>query len=808
MKIQEQSNLPLKNLISTQNIDVCDLEKLSNIALSQNLIDAAYAKKVSYYRDQVTYSPKVFIPLTFLCRDVCHYCTFAQTPKKVKSPYLSIEEVISIAKEGEVQGCHEALFTLGDKPELRYKAARDALKLMGYKTTNEYLGACAKAVLDNTSLMPHLNSGCLTKDEITSLKPLSGSMGLMVESLSSKLTEKGQPHHGSPDKDPEFRIKTLIEAGKQKVPFTTGILIGIGETRLERLESLFEIAELHKKYNHIQEVIVQNFKPKSNTLMAHSPEPSFDELLWTIAMARLILPADISLQVPPNLNLKYLDRLFTSGINDLGGISPVTKDYVNPEAPWPEIQNLAKIAFKSNQSLKSRATLYPKYFSALSEFSSREIASKLLDKVDAQFLIRSDNWQSGISTEIPQINFGIFCSDIKQQIQQVEINPSIESIQRLLESSDGDFQYIIDRANEIKVNTHGSDVSFVVNRNINYTNICSFSCNFCAFSKGRGHDDLRGKPYNISHTEIIRRTEEAIQRGATEVCLQGGIHPNYSGQTYIDIVKAIRSSSQTIHIHAFSPLEIDHGRKTLGISTYEFLFELKKAGLNSLPGTAAEILHDDVRAVICPDKLSSNEWLEIIKTAHEVGLPTTSTMMFGHVENMSHVADHLLKLLQLQSETNGITEFVPLPFVAEEAPIYRRGMARPGPTFKETILVHAVSRILFNNSIDNIQGSWVKMGLPGLKFLLSSGINDVGGILMNESITKSAGASFGQELSLKNVLEVTDELELNLVQRNTLYHPINRTHDIKNLIQSQTIPLLPIKNEYHKPIKTLINYEN
>mgnify|MGYP000323949533 FL=1 len=424
------------------------------------------------------------------------------------------------------------------------------------------------------------------------------------------------------------------------------------------------------------------------------------------------------------------------------------------------------------------------------------------------FLIRSDNWQSGISTEIPQINFGIFCSDIKQQIQQVEINPSIESIQRLLESSDGDFQYIIDRANEIKVNTHGSDVSFVVNRNINYTNICSFSCNFCAFSKGRGHDDLRGKPYNISHTEIIRRTEEAIQRGATEVCLQGGIHPNYSGQTYIDIVKAIRSSSQTIHIHAFSPLEIDHGRKTLGISTYEFLFELKKAGLNSLPGTAAEILHDDVRAVICPDKLSSNEWLEIIKTAHEVGLPTTSTMMFGHVENMSHVADHLLKLLQLQSETNGITEFVPLPFVAEEAPIYRRGMARPGPTFKETILVHAVSRILFNNSIDNIQGSWVKMGLPGLKFLLSSGINDVGGILMNESITKSAGASFGQELSLKNVLEVTDELELNLVQRNTLYHPINRTHDIKNLIQSQTIPLLPIKNEYHKPIKTLINYEN
>ena len=802
MNIQEQSNLSLKNLISTQQVDACDLERLSNIALSQNLIDAAFEKKFLHYGNHVTYSPKVFIPLTFLCRDVCHYCTFAQTPKKVKSPYLSIEQVISIAKEGEAHGCHEALFTLGDKPEMRYKAARDSLKLMGFKTTNEYLGACAKAVLENTSLIPHLNPGCLTKDEITSLKSLSGSMGLMVESLSNKLTEKGQPHHGSPDKDPKFRMQTLIEAGKQKVPFTTGILIGIGETRFERLESLFEIAELHKKYDHIQEVIVQNFKAKPNTLMAHSPEPSFDELLWTIAMARLILPADISLQVPPNLNLKYLDRLFVSGINDLGGISPITKDYVNPEAAWPEIQNLAKIALKSNQSLKSRATLYPKYFSALGEFTSKKIASRLLNKVDAQFLIRSDNWQSGISTEIPKINYGISCLSIKQQIQRVETNPSIKSIQTLLESSDGDFRYIIDRANELKINAHGSNVSFVANRNINYTNICSFSCNFCAFSKGRGHDDLRGKPYNISHSEVIRRTEEAIKRGATEVCLQGGIHPSYTGQTYIDIVKAIRSSSPAIHIHAFSPLEIDHGRKTLGISTYDFLIELKKAGLNSLPGTAAEILHDDVRAIICPDKLSSNEWLEIIKTAHEVGLPTTSTMMFGHVENMSHVAEHLLKLLQLQSKTNGITEFVPLPFVAEEAPIYRRGLSRPGPTFKETILVHAVSRILFNNSIDNIQGSWVKMGLPGLKFLLSSGINDVGGILMNESITKSAGASFGQELSLKNVLEITNELELNLVQRNTLYQTINKT-DINNLIQSQSIPLLPINNEYHKPIKNL-----
>ena len=403
--------------------------------------------------------------------------------------------------------------------------------------------------------------------------------------------------------------------------------------------------------------------------------------------------------------------------------------------------------------------------------------------------------------DIPSYTHGIFNSDIRKSISDVETNPSVENIQRLLESSNRDFKYIIDYANDKKSEIYGSDISFVVNRNINYTNICSFKCNFCAFSKGKVHDDLRGKPYNISLEEIVRRTQEAIYRGATEVCLQGGIHPKYSGQTYLDIVKSIRSTSNSVHIHAFSPLEIDHGRKTLNISAKEFLLELKNAGLNSLPGTAAEILHDDIRSIICPDKLTSEQWIEIIKTAHNIGLPTTSTMMFGHVENMFHVAHHLLKLHSLQLDTNGLTEFVPLPFVAEEAPIYRRGMARPGPTFKETILVHSVARILFYGNINNIQGSWVKMGLPGLKFLLTSGINDIGGVLMNESITRSAGALFGQELHLDEVLKITDEIGLNLKQRNTLYQPVQS--NLQDLIKSQLIPLLPISNEYHQPKKIL-----
>ena len=801
MKIQEQSNQHLKQLIATGSINYCDLISLANICLSDALIQSSYEKKQIHFRNLLTYSPKVFIPLTFLCRDVCHYCTFAKTPKKVETPYLSIEQVIAIAKEGEANGCFEALFTLGDKPELRYKAAREWLEANGFKTTNEYLGACAAAVLNETSLIPHLNPGCLTPSEITQLKPLSGSMGLMVESLSTRLTEKGQPHYGSPDKEPLFRMQTLEEAGKQNVPFTTGILIGIGETRLERLESLHKIAELHQKYNHIQEVIVQNFKAKPNTLMTNAAEPSFDDLMWTIAMARLILPGDISLQVPPNLNTEHINQLTLSGINDFGGISPVTKDYVNPEAPWPEIERLNQIVLKTDQILKPRATLYPKYFLDLETFSTDKISSKLLQITDSQSLIRSDNWKSGVSKNIPSYPEAILNSNIRSLIKDVETNPSTKNIQLLLETNENDFKYIVEYANDVKSQIHGSDISFVINRNINYTNICSFKCNFCAFSKGKGHDDLRGKPYNISEDEIMRRTKEAIDRGATEVCLQGGIHPKFSGETYLDIVRTIRSVSNSIHIHAFSPLEIDHGRKTLNISVKDFLIELKKAGLNSLPGTAAEILHDDIRSIICPDKLNSDEWVEIIKSAHSVGLPTTSTMMFGHVENMFHVAHHLMRLLDIQNSTNGLTEFVPLPFVADEAPIYRRGKSRPGPTFKETILVHSVARILFNGSINNIQGSWVKMGLPGLKYLLSSGINDIGGVLMNESITRSAGASFGQELNLDDVISIADELNLNLKQRNTLYEPLS--NNLQDLINLQSIPLIPIINDYHQPKKII-----
>ncbi|MDC1401615.1 7,8-didemethyl-8-hydroxy-5-deazariboflavin synthase CofG, partial [Gammaproteobacteria bacterium] len=477
LEIQEHSNNSLKKLLTSETCLEDDLLHLSKIALTDSLVEHAFSKKQNYYPDQLTYSPKVFIPLTFLCRDVCHYCTFAKTPKKVESPYLSVEEVIRIAKEGEEKGCHEALFTLGDKPELRYKAARDALAEMGYQTTNEYVAACAEAVLEHTSLIPHLNPGCLTETELDMLKPLSGSMGLMVESLSANLCKKGQPHYGSPDKEPIFRMQTLINAGKRNIPFTTGILIGIGETRLERLESIFAIAELHQEYGHIQEVIVQNFKAKANTLMEHSPEPSFDELIWTIAMARLILPGDISLQVPPNLNPQHLEMLIESGINDFGGISPVTKDFVNPEAPWPEIKKLTSTANLLGQDLRARATLYPAYFKNLALHTSKNVASKLLQKVDSQNLIRSDKWVSGVSTTIPLYSNASFKSDIQNSIKKIHENSDLDALQHILTARDRDFKYLMDYADDLKTHVHGHEITCVVNRNINYTNICSFKCN-------------------------------------------------------------------------------------------------------------------------------------------------------------------------------------------------------------------------------------------------------------------------------------------------------------------------------------------
>ena len=741
---------------------------------------ATIARKLrdSGFGNVVTYSKKVFIPLTHLCRDVCHYCTFATTPKNLDTPYMSIDDVLHVAEQGASMGCREALFTLGEKPELRYRVAREWLETNGFASTIEYVRYVANRVFEQTGLLPHLNPGNITPGEFEELRSVAPSMGIMLESASDRLTEKGEPHYGSPDKIPSVRIKTLEDAGKARVPMTTGILIGIGETRLERIESLLAIRDVHAKYGNVQEVIIQNFRAKPETKMRHAPEPTLEDLLWTIAIARIIFGPDMSLQAPPNLSPGVLTQIVASGINDWGGVSPLTPDFVNPEALWPHLESLATETANAGKVLSQRLTIYPRYVLDREHWLDERFFQPIVDLVDSEGMPREDDWCPGELMDPPTLDLHRINnrpSSVSAEVQNtlskvVEGNPLIESeIVRVFAARGEDFNAVAQAANAIRERVNGNVVSYVVNRNINYTNICYFKCQFCAFSKGKLAENLRGRPYDLSHEEIERRVVEAWDRGATEVCMQGGIHPEYTGDTYLKILETVKNAVPEMHVHAFSPLEVWQGAATSNRSLKDFLIALKSAGLSTLPGTAAEILDDEIRAVICPDKIDTEQWLEVMRTAHEVGLRSTATVMYGHVEKLENLARHLTRVRDLQIQTGGFTEFVPLPFIHREAPMYLKGKARRGPTFREAVLMHAVARLALHPFFENIQTSWVKMGHKGSVAALNSGCNDLGGTLMNESISRAAGTLNGQETSPPRMIDLIQSAGRKPRQRTTLY---------------------------------------
>lgn len=737
-----------------------------------DLLRSASDLGVAGHGRSVSYSRKVFIPLTHLCRDVCGYCTFAKSPREVASPYLTPEQVLAIARAGEKAGCHEALFTLGDKPELRYAAARDALGKLGYASTVDYLEAVCALVLKETSLLPHVNAGVMPEPDIARLREVSVSQGIMLETISPRLGERGGAHFGSPDKDPRLRIEMIAAAGRQSVPFTSGILIGIGETRLERIASLLALKALHDRYGHLQEIIVQNFRAKPGTRFAGCDEPDLDDLLWTAAVTRMIFGAAMNIQVPPNLSYDQFPRLLAAGINDWGGISPVTADHVNPEAPWPALERLETATRSAGFSLQQRLAIYPSFVAQASHWLDRGIAAKVLRVVDADGVVREDMWTPGALESLPaapprpaidrRIDALLAKAKTGSRLSETEITT-------LFRARAGDVDAICAAADELRATASGDVVRYVVNRNINYTNVCSYQCSFCAFSKGKMSEQLRGKPYDLALDEVARRAREAWGRGATEVCMQGGINPRYTGATYLQLLRAVKDAVPAMHVHAFSPLEIMQGAGTLGISVRRYLEMLRDAGLGSLPGTAAEILDDGVRKVICPDKLDTAQWLDVIATAHQVGLRTTSTIMFGHVEQPESWARHLLHLRDLQERTGGITEFVPLPFVHMEAPMSLRGQSRIGPTWREVRLMHAVARLVLHPLITNIQASWVKLGEEGIAALLRGGVNDLGGTLMNESISRAAGTQHGQEFSPEQMQSLIASLGRMPQQRTTLY---------------------------------------
>jgi FO synthase len=770
----------------------------------------------------ITYSRKVFIPLTRLCRDRCGYCTFATVPGRLDSPYLSPDEVIEIAAGGAALGCKEALFTLGDRPEDRWPQARQWLDAHGYDDTLSYVRAMAIRVLEETGLLPHLNPGVLTWQDFQRLKPVAPSMGMMLETTAGRLyTERGGPHFGSPDKDPAIRLRVLEDAGRSSVPFTTGILIGIGETMAERSDSIFAMRGVAREYRGIQEVIVQNFRAKPDTKMRGVPDADLDDLAATIAVTRLVLGPGARIQAPPNLIGDQYRMILAAGIDDWGGVSPLTPDHVNPERPWPQIDDLAERTAAEGFTLRERLTIYPGYIGE--PWLDPRVAPHVAALADPETgLAREGAMPRGLSWQEPDGGWGQAAGrtdlhvtidttgrtrDRRDDFTEVygdwaEVGTRIEpaarreppggsAAQRLRAEvraalrhaetdpaglSDGDALALLDAdgpeleafaalADALRRDTVGDDVTYVVTRNINFTNVCYTGCRFCAFAQRRTDADA----YTLSLTQVADRAEEAWQAGATEVCMQGGIHPDLPGAAYFDLAAEVKRRCPQIHVHAFSPMEVMNGASRTGLSVREWLVRAREAGVDSLPGTAAEILDDDVRWVLTKGKLPAAAWIDVITTAHDLGMRTTATMMYGHVDTPAHWVAHLRVIRGIQERTGGFTEFVLLPFVHASSPIYLAGLARPGPTRRENRAVHALSRLLLHGAVSNIQCSWVKLGDEACRATLTGGVNDLGGTLMEETISRMAGSENGSYKTISQLSAMVAPTGRSMKQRTTTY---------------------------------------
>jgi FO synthase len=748
---------------------------------------------------RVTFSPKVFIPLTMLCRDNCGYCTFAQPPARLESAYLSPEQVLTVARRGAEAGCHEALFTLGERPEERHPAAREWLAANGYASTVDYVATMCRLVREETGLLAHANAGALHREELASLRAVSASQGMMIESLRPDL----DCHRGSPDKTPERRLATLEAAGDLAIPFTTGILVGVGESRNDRVRAFEAIAAAHARHGHVQEVIVQNFQPKLGTAMHNAPRCPRDEFLDAIALARVILPPEIHVQAPPNLSDDF-GLLLDAGIDDWGGVSPVTADHVNPERPWPAVDRLRDVTEARLFALAPRLTIYPEYALDPERWLHTEMRFPVLDRSDAEGLGRDDpgamypqtgsevrnvgdgaevvfigrrstQWYSGADRAplvlvpgAPSVTSGSAVGEVLDGVRLGQ-EPGVEELVTLFSARGREVAAVAQLADELRDATVRDIVTFVRNRNINYTNVCTFKCRFCGFSKGPLSLNLRGSPYLLTLDDIAQRVREAWAVGATEVCLQGGIHPDFDGDYYIEVARAVMTEAPDIHLHGFTALEVTEGARRLREPLDSYLRRLMDAGLRSLPGTAAEILDDPVRAILCPDKITTDEWLECHRVAHSIGLRSNITIMFGSIERPVSWAHHIVRTRALQKETGGFTEFVGLPFIHMAAPIYLQHKARRGPTWREVVLMHAVARIAYHGLIDNIQASWVKLGVVGAQQLLLAGVNDLGGTLMNESISRAAGALHGQGIDEDDFRAIVEPIGRTLEQRTTLY---------------------------------------
>jgi FO synthase len=789
-----------------------DLETLLAIAARQRDLG---------WGDVVTYSRKVFVPLTMLCRDHCHYCTFAKPPARLDAPFLTPDEAVSIASAGARAGCKEALFTLGDRPEERYPQARAWLAARGYDSTLDYLRAVAIQVIEETGLLPHLNPGVMSYEELARLKHVSASMGIMLETSSERLSAKGGPHFGSPDKTPAVRLRTIEDAGRLAIPFTTGILVGIGETADERAASLLAIRDLQLRYHHIQEVIVQNFRAKPGTAMHRAPEPDDETFLAAVAVARLVMGPHTSVQAPPNLSdERQRQRLLDAGINDWGGVSPLTPDHVNPERPWPQITALASTTASRDKRLRERLAIYPRFATRPDPWLAGAMRAPVAALAGEDGTPLDGVRPSPIPWQVPELTYrprtisltftkaadaglrhdaedvyGSFVADnpvtaawrangvpaarldaeIREALAAAEARRGITDAQALaLFRAEGPSLTALCRvADDLRADAVGPEITYVRNRNINFTNVCYVGCRFCAFAQR----EVDPEAYTLSLDEVADRAEEAWLAGATEVCMQGGIHPDLPGTFHADLVRTVKARVPGMHVHAFSPMEIMSGAAKRGVSHGAFLEELKDAGLDTIPGTAAEILDDEVRWLLTKGKLPADTWESIVRTAHALGIRSSSTIMYGHVDAPPHWVAHIRRLARIQEDTGGFTEFVPLPFVHRNAPIYLAGAARPGPSLDDTLRMHAVARLMLDGVIHNVQVSWVKLGVSACQQILQAGANDFGGTLMEETISRMAGADWGIEMTPEGFDDAIRAIGRIPAVRTTTYDRIERVED-------------------------------
>ncbi|MER5642696.1 bifunctional FO biosynthesis protein CofGH [Kitasatospora sp. NPDC002227] len=788
----------------------------------------------------VTYSKKVFIPLTRLCRDRCHYCTFVTVPGKLraegKGMFLSPDEVLEIARQGAVLGCKEALFTLGDRPETRWPEAREWLDAHGYDDTLAYVRAMAIRVLEETGLLPHLNPGVLSWQDFQRLKPVAPSMGMMLETTATRLwSEPGGPHHGSPDKEPAVRLRVLEDAGRSAVPFTTGVLIGIGEDFTERAEAFFAIRRTARQYHGVQEVIVQNFRAKPDTAMRAAPDAELEELAAAIAVGRLVLGPSARIQAPPNLVAGEYELIIGAGIDDWGGVSPLTPDHVNPERPWPHLDELAERTAEQGFELRERLTVHPEYLqrgepwldprllphvraladpeTGLARADARPVGLPWQEPEELQTTGRTDlhrtvdtegrtgdrradfeevygDW-AALREQLPK-QVERLTGDVREALAVAADDPTRltdEQALTLFHAEGPALDALCAIADDVRKAAVGDTVTYCVTRNINFTNVCYTGCRFCAFAQRRTDADA----YTLSLEQVAERAAQAWEVGATEVCMQGGIHPDLPGTAYFDIARAVKERVPGIHVHAFSPMEVVNGASRTGLSIREWLIRAKEAGLDSIPGTAAEILDDDVRWVLTKGKLPAATWVEVVTTAHESGIRSSSTMMYGHVDTPSHWLGHLRLLARIQQRTGGFTEFVTLPFIHTNAPVYLAGIARPGPTARDNRAVVAMARLLLHPHIPNIQTSWVKLGAEGAAEMLRSGANDLGGTLMEETISRMAGSAYGSYKSVRDLQAIAEAAGRPHRQRTTLYGAVPEERRRAALASDGHLPeLLPV----------------